>query len=139
MLQIKEVLTEVKQADRMKHMELEKLQWLESFLKPFRDVTNDLEGQLYPTLPLVLPASCNLREHCLPQLEDTAAEEAMRTRAYNLLLKKFNPTMKQKVATFLVPAYRQLLMLDEPERNEVLCFHHIRYVPMFSTVIIMHF
>lgn len=110
----------MKQTKRMKGIDRATLEWLVEFLRPFRDMTTRLEGNNYPTLPLVVLASQELREHCLPQAKDTPAQISLRFRASALLVLKLRPTMKQKLTTFLCPGYRTLAMLsDDAERNQV--------------------
>ncbi|KAK3929811.1 Transposable element Hobo transposase [Frankliniella fusca] len=121
---ITEVLTAKKEKKRLKGLDLEVLKWMVDLLDPFRELTLELEGQLYPTMPLVLPTSVELFNHCSPQLLDNPTDEAMRQRALEKLTDKLKPTMKEKVATFLVPAYRNLEMLSEDERTEV--HNHVR-------------
>ncbi|KAK3933117.1 Zinc finger protein 618 [Frankliniella fusca] len=124
-VKIMRVLRGVQQQKRLKGIKLELLQWLVAFLKPFRDETTELEANHYPTLPLVLPTSVALQEHCQPQLLDNVAQEAMRKRALKILGDTLKPTLKQKVATFLVPVYRHLVMIeDEDERKKV--FDYVR-------------
>ncbi|KAE8740626.1 hypothetical protein FOCC_FOCC013863 [Frankliniella occidentalis] len=119
------VLRGVKQQKRLKGIKLELLQWLVALLKPFRDETTELKANHYPTLPLVLPTSVALQEHCQPQLLDNVAQEAMRKRALKILCDTLKPTLKQKVATFLVPVYRHLVMIeDEDERKKI--FDNVR-------------
>ncbi|KAK3929754.1 E3 SUMO-protein ligase ZBED1 [Frankliniella fusca] len=109
-----------KQQKRLKDLDLATLVWLEKFLRVFREQTTGLEGQEYPTLPLVAPAARILRDHCLADLLDTVVDQvAMRNRAYNLLNTKFIPTMKQMMATFLTPCFRTLDVLNEADRQKV--------------------
>lgn len=98
------------------------------FLKPFREETVKLQAEDYPTLPLVVPCKSKLQRHCLPKVFETAAQEALRERAGGLIETKLRTTMQQKIATFLWPKYRQLLMLPVNEREEVwVCYFGERY------------
>jgi hypothetical protein len=63
-LQIVRVLGE-KESERIANVPREALQWLYSFLLPFKEETDKLQGEQYPTLPLVLPATAILRKHCM--------------------------------------------------------------------------
>ncbi|KAK3920784.1 Transposable element Hobo transposase [Frankliniella fusca] len=116
--EIKQVLVAAKQKKILNGIDLPSLEWMTAFLKQFRDATTALEGQLYPSLPLVVPYSVQLREHCEADLLDIPGVEAVKQRALGLLQAKFNPTMLHKMATFLVPEWRHLPMLEEDERKE---------------------
>ena len=99
------------------------MQWLVEFLLPFKKHTETLEGEKYPTMPQVLPLFKKLHKRCAPQLLDTPAQAALRERAGELVAAKLQPSLKQKVATFLWPKYRHLPMLEEAERQEVSLLH----------------
>jgi len=59
-------------------------------------------------------------------LLDSAGDVAVKQRTLGLLEAKFNPTMFHKMATFLVPEWRHLPMLEEDERKEVILIAIIR-------------
>ncbi|KAK3907821.1 Transposable element Hobo transposase, partial [Frankliniella fusca] len=104
---------------RLDGIVLADMEWLVKFLVVFREETDKLQGQNYPTLPYALLVTCGLRDHCDPVFEDTPAQTILRARVSASVARKLEPTMDQKIATFLWPQYRHLLMLREEERAEV--------------------
>lgn len=109
-----------KQRAKLDGMAKETIVWLVGFLEPFKTETTMLEGDSYPTLPMVAPASYNLRKHCGENVADTPTQACVRARALRILKEKFKPTMQHTVATFLVPLFRQLPKLEDEERAEVM-------------------
>ena len=91
-------------------------QWLE-----FKVETKTLAGNYkqHPTLPYVLLVSTGLRDHCLPKPVDGPHLTATKERCLHFLGCKFLPSMKAKVATFLRPDFKEMMMLPEEEREEV--------------------
>ena len=49
--------------------EIKALQKLLSFLEPFKKVTIRMQGDRYPTISLVWPFVCSLKQHCLSYIE----------------------------------------------------------------------
>ncbi|KAK3931211.1 Transposable element Hobo transposase, partial [Frankliniella fusca] len=74
----------------------------------------------HPTLPCVLLAATTLRDHCQPAPEDRPQLLAVKRRCFSLLGEKFQPSMKAKMATFLWPDFKELTMLPEAEKAEVI-------------------
>ncbi|KAK3930856.1 Transposable element Hobo transposase [Frankliniella fusca] len=107
------------QRRRMEKIDRGMLQWLTDFLEEFKAETKILEGNDHPTLPCVLLAFFNLRDHCEPGLLDCNHLEVLKKRFQFFLRSKFQPSMKAKIATFLWPDYKELSMLPECEREEV--------------------
>ena len=97
------------------------LRWLVPFLVESKNETTKLEGsnQKYPTLPLDLPSSAFLCDHCEPLRKDPELLVLLKARALAFLKAKFQPSMKHKVATFLWPDYKDFEMLSDPERKGV--------------------
>lgn len=111
-----------KQSDRLTVVSKDAIVWLVNFLSPYRKVTNNLQGEKYPTLPLALPSICKLRKHLQPQVTDTFPQAMLRSRAWTFFQAKIKPTMKQMIGTFLGPSFRHLTMLmEEPELRESVC------------------
>ncbi|KAK3907126.1 Transposable element Hobo transposase [Frankliniella fusca] len=117
--EVKELLTANGEAERLNGIVFEDMQWLNNFLSVFKDETDLLQGQNYPTLPYALLATIDLQEHCDPVLLDSPAQAVLRQRASAGVTKKLKITMDQKIATFLWPKYRHLPMLSEKDRKEV--------------------
>ncbi|KAK3925929.1 Transposable element Hobo transposase [Frankliniella fusca] len=117
--EVKTLLTANGEGNRLDGIVLDDMKWLLQFLLPFREETDTLQGQKYPTLPFVVLASCQLRDHCEPQLLDTDPQAVLRARVSAALARKLQPSMAHKIATFLWPQYRHLRMLTDAEREEV--------------------
>lgn len=100
------------------------VQTIIDFLQPFKEATDSLERDKCPTLPLVLLHLARLRKHLC---EDSSVEPALaniKVRAESFLERKLKLGMAHKVATFLLPQFRQLRMIPEEEREEV--YAHVR-------------
>jgi len=97
----------------------EELDSMVRFLEPFRDETVKLQGKSYPSLPLALLSICRLKDHTLPDFEDSDSLGLLRARCHRLLQEKVKETMRFKVALFLWPTYKTLGMLSEVEKIEV--------------------
>lgn len=98
------------------------------FLKQFKDITNDIEGDTYVTLSLVWPIYSNLKIILEedPLATDDAAilniVEEMKANGLRYLKSRnddFKPTMKHKIATVLNPFFKKLPAISESERAEV--------------------
>ncbi|KAK3921660.1 Transposable element Hobo transposase [Frankliniella fusca] len=118
------VLTKKGEADRLIGIQREELTWLAGFLQPFKVHTDHLQGDQYPTLPLVLLATDKLRKHCEPNAGDSYVQALLRERTGALVKDRLKPTMNQMVATFLWPKFRKLPMLEPEEREKV--YDHVR-------------
>lgn len=99
-----------------------------TFLKPFKDATNDLESDNTAlSASLVLPWSVKLRIHCEAARTDCILSEIASTclqRLDELMLPKNSAPngihMLYKIGTFLTPKLRQLKMIDDNERQAVI-------------------
>jgi len=92
---------------------------LVAFLKVFKEESVDLEAEQTPTLQLVLLAFQRITDHCAPTETDTANFKLLRSRALNLLLKKFQIDEMHKIATFLWPDFRHLPILSAQDQSKV--------------------
>uniref|UniRef100_A0A3P9DLA7 HAT C-terminal dimerisation domain-containing protein n=1 Tax=Maylandia zebra TaxID=106582 RepID=A0A3P9DLA7_9CICH len=98
---IASVLTESNNYDKIGRISISTLKLLVSFLKPFKEATDDLEtDNTAPSASLVLPWSVRLIEH-------------YSTSSHSV-------HMLYKIATFLTPNLRGLRMLDERGRQNVI-------------------
>ncbi|KAK3931916.1 Transposable element Hobo transposase, partial [Frankliniella fusca] len=106
---------------RMDGVDRQVQEWLVPFLKEFKMETKTLEGNnsTHPTLPFLVLVSAALEDHCQPSLDDGMHLTLVKARSLCFLNEKFKPSMKAKVALFLWPDYKELLLLSEDERNEV--------------------
>ncbi|KAL1259279.1 hypothetical protein QQF64_009856 [Cirrhinus molitorella] len=122
------ILLENKQFDKVACISKNNLKTLVTFLKPFKDATNDLESDNTAlSASLVLPWSVKLRNHCEAAMTDCILSEIASTCVQRLdeLMspKSLAPTgihMLYKIATFLTPKLRQLKMIDDHERQAVI-------------------
>ncbi|XP_052123535.1 uncharacterized protein LOC127749443 [Frankliniella occidentalis] len=90
------------------------------FLKPWKTESERVQGDKYPTLQYVLVAAARLAELSEPRDGEGFKMRHLRARAAQLLEKKFIPDDLHKVAAFLWPDFRRLLMLKtHPERKKV--------------------
>lgn len=89
------------------------------FLTPFKEATESLEGETYPTACKVLLWWDNLSKHLN---EENFSDNPIKTLAriakmyFDL---KFQVNMDNKIACFLDPRYRFLKMLSENDRDDV--------------------
>ncbi len=125
---IASVLTESNNYDKIGRISASTLKLLVSFLKPFKEATDDLEtDNTAPSASLVLPWSVRLIEHCTSATKDPLLSEIATvcvTRLKELLstdsTSLHSVHMLYKIATFLTPNLRGLKMLDEIGRQEVI-------------------
>uniref|UniRef100_A0A3P9CWV5 HAT C-terminal dimerisation domain-containing protein n=1 Tax=Maylandia zebra TaxID=106582 RepID=A0A3P9CWV5_9CICH len=125
---IASVLTESNNYDKIGRISISTLKLLVSFLKPFKEATDDLEtDNTAPSASLVLPWSVRLIEHCTSATKDPLLSEIATvcvTRLKELLsadsTSSHSVHMLYKIATFLTPNLRGLRMLDERGRQNVI-------------------
>jgi hypothetical protein len=117
--QVRTLLTANKEESRLTGIVVSDMQWLVQFLSTFKIQTDRVQGENYPTLPFALLATRKLKDHCQPVPTDTPLQAIFRARVSRAVARKLSPSITQKMATFLWPQYRHLLMLSESERDEV--------------------
>uniref|UniRef100_A0AAZ1XG43 HAT C-terminal dimerisation domain-containing protein n=1 Tax=Oreochromis aureus TaxID=47969 RepID=A0AAZ1XG43_OREAU len=125
---IASVLTESNNYDKIGRISISTLKLLVSFLKPFKEATDDLEtDNTAPSASLVLPWSVRLIENCTSATKDPLLSEIATvcvTRLKELLsadsTSSHSVHMLYKIATFLTPNLRGLRMLDERGRQNVI-------------------
>lgn len=88
------------------------------FLIPFKEATDDLEGDKYPTANLILLWRYKLMKH-IAEGNFTGSMKTVAKAAEMYMNSKFPVLMDHKIDCFLDPRYRFLKMLPEQERNEV--------------------
>lgn len=88
------------------------------FLEPFKEASDHLEGENYPTFNLILLWRVEIRNH-LTDGNFIGPVKTIAKYALKYLNEKFPVLMEYKVATFLDPRYRHLEMLTDIERNQV--------------------
>lgn len=97
---------------------------ISSFLTPFKEATESLEGDTYPTACKVLLWWENLSNHLNEENFIELPVKSLVRIAKPFFDSKFKINMDNKIACFLDPRYRFLKMLPDDERNEV--FHEIK-------------
>lgn len=132
--EIMSLLTEAQRRDWKFSVDLGKE--LIRFLEPFKEVTDMLEGEKYPTSNFILLCRTDLYEH-LTKGNFFGPIKTIAKFALKYLEEKWPVLMEHKIACFLDPRYRFLEMLTERERNEVFEEVHILLqempVPEFLT------
>lgn len=100
------------------------LRWLVDFLEDFKQNASLLEDDNLkaPTLPYVLLTSSGPRDHCDPFPDNSEHLRAFKERCHGFLMRKFQPSRRAKVATFLWPDYKKLELLHENEKDELMSF-----------------
>ncbi|KAK7906804.1 hypothetical protein WMY93_015416 [Mugilogobius chulae] len=117
--QIQELLVSKEQEHRMEGIQLEVLNSLGEFLSVFKDASEELEGDRYPTINNVLLWYNKLKAHCEPRCGDPDYIQYIRQRALKLLQEKLIITTTHKIALFLTPRFKSLKMLLPDERLAV--------------------
>lgn len=94
------------------------------FLEPFKEASDHLEGENYPTFNLIFLWRVEILKH-LTEGQFTGPVKTLAKYALHYLEEKLPVLMEHKVATFLDPRYRHMKMLTDLERdevfNEILC------------------
>lgn len=99
-----------------------KLKHVIDFLKLFKDMTDDIEGEKYVTLHYVLPLFEKLRSHLVSVDEDVEIIDEMKNAGLEYIRKDFTeikPTPIHKLASFLHPMFKSLRMCSISEKIEV--------------------
>lgn len=125
---IASVLTESNNHHKIICINSSTLKLLVSFLKPFKEATDDLEtDNTTPSASLVLPWSVRLIEHCTSATKDPLLSEiaTVCVKWLKELLSTDSTSphsvhMLYRIATFLTPNLQSLKMLDERGRQEVM-------------------
>ena len=93
--------------------------FLVSFLERFYDAQREMEGELYPTLNLVVLWHGRLKSHCQPVSTDLPYQARIRERHLEWIGKKIEIRPQHKLAMFLWPKYNQLRMFSDTERDVI--------------------
>ena len=96
---------------------MEVLNTIGEFLSVFKDASEDMEGDRYPTINTVLLWFHKLKSHCAPRSGDPYYMQHIRSRADQLLTQKFLITPTHYIATFLTPRFKALKMITPAEKN----------------------
>lgn len=80
------------QAHRLDGIHLDQLTHLIDFLSIFKVAIDELEGEQYPTIHMVLLWFSKLRKHCEPKFGDVPYMRSLRSRASVFLEEKMRPT-----------------------------------------------
>lgn len=112
--------------DYISNIDISAMSEIATFLKPFKNISDNLEGYKYPTLHKVWPAFLKIRELLSP---DTLAFEIlsyahiiedMKTAGmdyFNSHLRDFEPKEQHKVATILHPVLKKLTKITVQEKE----------------------
>ncbi|KAG4067136.1 hypothetical protein HA402_000127 [Bradysia odoriphaga] len=88
------------------------------FLEPFKEASDHLEGENYPTFNLILLWRIEILKH-LTDGQFIGPVKTLAKYALKYLEEKLPVLMEYKIATFLDPRYRHMEMLTDAERNDV--------------------
>lgn len=108
-------------------VDIETVHFMAKFLKPFKDMTTNLEGHLKPNLHMVWPAFCKINELLQPNdfgydndKEEEMIERIKRNgRSYmQAHLNDFSPRPAHKIATVLHPFMKSLPKFTNIEKDE---------------------
>ena len=117
--EILELLKQKEQEHRIEGIQVEVLDTIGEFLSYFKDASDDLEGERYPTINSVVLWFHKLKAHCAPHSGDPEYMQYIRNRAGEVLKNKFVIKPTHKIAVFLSPRYKSLKMLPPDERMQV--------------------
>ncbi|KAG1953590.1 zinc finger BED domain-containing protein [Pimephales promelas] len=124
--EIQEALQEKDQLHRMDGIQLDVLNTVTEFLLPFKTASEEMEGDAYPTIQLVVLWFFKLKKHCEPQFGDPEYMAYIRAQATQLLNEKMSISVTHKLGTFFCPFFvlKSLKMFQAEERNAV--YDHAR-------------
>lgn len=117
---IQEILTSKEEDHRLSEIDRNLLSGLIIFLKPFKECSDMLERDKKPTFHFVTLCYFKLLKHLRTTDYEFECLNRLKQRAEEFLIKKFVLTDEHKFATFLCPKFRQLKMLTESERLDVI-------------------
>jgi len=92
---------------------------LVSFLKIFKDASDELEASKSVTLHMVVPWYYRLQQHCRIHTADSEAMKKVKVKAGALIVGKFKVARLHLLATALNPKMKGLKMLADDEKQAV--------------------
>lgn len=116
---IQAAMEEKGQEERLDGIDLDVLNTVTQFLLLFKDASDELEGEKYPTIQQVILWFFKLKKHCEPHYGDPEYMVFIRARALKYLQEKLSLTITHKLGTFLNPRFKSLKMFTADERNAV--------------------
>ncbi|KAK3923905.1 Transposable element Hobo transposase [Frankliniella fusca] len=132
---ITEALEKNGQSGKLTGIDRERVQLLIKLWLPFKQESNKMEGEAYPTLPLVVLALQRLHKHCEKPLElsrwsdDECMEEVfeeeeddfrrLRLKTARLLQRTPQLDITHQIGLLLHPKYRNLQILGPEDREKV--------------------
>ncbi|GAA6091513.1 zinc finger protein 618-like [Tachysurus ichikawai] len=117
--EIQQDLKEKDQLHRIDGIQLDVLNTVTEFLLPFKTASEEMEGDKYPTIQLVVLWFFKLKKHCEPQYSDPEYMVYIRALATQLLNDKMSISITHKLGTFFCPRFKSLKMFQVEERNAV--------------------
>lgn len=115
-----EDLMDERHLNYLENISKETLQELVSFLKPFKHASDALECEKMPSIQLVLLYKLKLLKHLEVSVSDSALMKCLKERCAHYVDVKYKIFPIHKMSLFLWPEFRQLRMLTEFERTEIL-------------------
>jgi len=107
------------QTNLVENVDIELLTIVSEFLQPFEDATKEMEADHVPTLHKVVLWFYELQK-ILSAPSSVQIRRSLNARALRFLEQKFTVGTFHKVAVFLCPMYRRLVMFPADVRAEVL-------------------
>lgn len=117
--EILQAMQEKDQLHRMDGIQLDVLNAVAEFLVPFKSASEELEGDTYPTIHLVVLWFFKLKKHCEPQYNDPEYLVYIRARAAQLLQEKLSLSVTHKLGTFLCPRFKSMKVFSTEEKNAI--------------------
>ncbi len=117
--EIQQALQEKDQLHRMDGIQLDVLNTVTEFLLPLKTASEEMEGDTYPTIQLVVLWFFKLKKHCEPQYGDPEYMVYIRAQATQLLNEKMSISVIHKLGMFLCPRFKSWRCFKR--RRETLC------------------
>ena len=119
---IESILFEHKRSEviRISNIDRHLLKELIDFLEIFYNATNEIEGDLEPTLHLVLPWMKKIKQYCNEGISETFDITTLKNNCLYIIDEKFKPHLYHKIAVFLNPRQKSMKVLSEEDQTIVL-------------------
>lgn len=116
--EIKYLLSEKNQSNRIADIDFEIINQVLEFLKPFKECSEKFSSEKEPTIHIYVLWYNKLKSHCNQKMLDSFVISQLKTNTLLQLDKRLKPTNLHYVGLFLNPPFRQLNFLTETERND---------------------
>ena len=117
--EIQQAMEEKDQLDRLDGIQPDVLNTITEFLLLFKTVSEELEGDKYPTIQLVVLWFYKLKKYCEPQYGDPEFMVYIRAWVMQLLNEKLSIGVTPMLGTFLCPSFGSLKLFPAEDRYAV--------------------